>query len=85
MGQRFEANLMNVPRPKNLPGQNEPYPHVLIGDEAFALKPYFKRLFPYRQSRRDVQKKNYNTRFCRARRVVENAFGILAQEWRIFY
>lgn len=30
MGQRFEANLMNVPDDKNLSGQNEPCPHVLV-------------------------------------------------------
>jgi len=84
MGQRFEANLMNVPDDKNLPGQNEPCPHVLVGDEAFALKPYRMRPFPYKQSRTDRSKENFNTRLCRARRVVENAFGILAQKWRIF-
>lgn len=84
MGQRFEANLMNVPDDKNLPGQNEPCPHVLVGDEAFALKPYLMRPFPYKQSRTDRRKENFNTRLCRARRVVENAFGILAQKWRIF-
>lgn len=86
MGRRFETNLMNVPEPQNLPGQNEPSPHVIIiGDEAFALKPYLLRPFPYKQSKTDAFKGNYNVRLCRARRVVENAFGILAQKWRIFY
>ena len=85
MGQRFEAGLMNIPQDENLPGQSEPCPHVLIGDEGFALKPYLMRPFPYRQSRADFRKEKYNTRLCKARRVVENAFGILAQKWRIFY
>ena len=40
MGQRFEAGLMNIPKDKPLPGQNESCSHVLIGDEAFVLKPY---------------------------------------------
>nr|CAH7732150.1 unnamed protein product [Callosobruchus chinensis]CAH7765597.1 unnamed protein product [Callosobruchus chinensis] len=43
------------------------------------------RPFPYRQSRRDAQKETFNTRQCKARRVVENAFGILAQKWRMFF
>lgn len=85
MGKRFETQMMNVPEPKNLPGQNEPSPHVIIGDEAFALKPYLLRPFPYRQSRSDISKEKYNFRLCRARRVVENAFGILSQKWRLFY
>ncbi|KAJ8971109.1 hypothetical protein NQ314_000891 [Rhamnusium bicolor] len=65
--------------------QNEAGRHVLIGDEAFALRTYLMSPYPYRQSRSDICKEKYNTRLCRARRVVENAFGILAQRWRIFY
>nr|CAI5859438.1 unnamed protein product [Callosobruchus analis] len=72
MGRRFAAGLINVP-------------HVLIGDEAFALKPTLMRPYPYRQSRGNKRKEEYNTRLCTARRVVENAFGILAQKWRIFH
>lgn len=85
MGRRFEDGIMNIPNGKALPGQNDSCPYVLIGDEGFALKPYLMRPFPYRQSRRDPQKENFNTRLCKARRVVENAFGILAQKWRIFF
>nr|CAH7735637.1 unnamed protein product [Callosobruchus chinensis] len=85
MGRRFENGKMNMPNGKSLPGQNDTCPRVLIGDEGFALKPYLMRPFPYRQSRRDTQKETFNTRLCKARRVVENAFGILAQKWRIFF
>ncbi|KAJ8953490.1 hypothetical protein NQ318_023611 [Aromia moschata] len=85
MCQRFEAGLMNIPEDKPLPGQSTPCSHVLIGDEAFALKPYLMRPFPYRQSKIDTRKENYNMRLCKARRVVENAFGILVQKWRIFF
>ncbi|KAJ8909359.1 hypothetical protein NQ315_000448 [Exocentrus adspersus] len=66
-------------------GENYVCPYVLIGDEGFALKPYLMRPFPYRQSHRDAQKENFNTRLCKARRVVENAFGVLAQKWRILF
>jgi len=44
--QKFEEGLMNIPKDKPLPGQNVSCSHVLIGDEAFALKPNLMRPFP---------------------------------------
>jgi hypothetical protein len=74
---------LNLPTNKSLPDQVEDSPMVLIGDEAFALKPYLLKPFPRRQSRNNIRLDNYNYRLCRARRVVENAFGILTKKWRI--
>lgn len=71
--------------PKPLPGTTIPVPHVFIGDEGFKLQPYLMRPFPRDSVVGDAQKREYNKRHCRARRVVENAFGILAQKWRIFF
>lgn len=71
--------------PKPLPGDEDPTPHVLIGDEGFALKEYLMRPFPRAAVVHDNRKKTYNFRLCRARRVVENCFGILTQKYRIFY
>lgn len=85
VGRRLEQRTMNVPQNRPLPGCQESLPCVLIGDEAFALSPYLMRPFPYRQSRDDLRLTTYNKRLCRARRVVENCFGILAQKWRIFH
>ena len=62
MGRSLKMNLMYIPGPINFPGQNEPCPHVLIGDEAFALNSYLMRPFPYAQSRLDILKDNYNIR-----------------------
>jgi len=64
MGQRFEVGLMNIPKDKPLPGQNESCSHVLIRDIAFALKPYLMRPYPYRQSRLNPRKENYITLDC---------------------
>jgi hypothetical protein len=35
MGRRLEAGMLNVPGDKLLPRQDEPTPHVFIGDETF--------------------------------------------------
>nr|CAI5835351.1 unnamed protein product [Callosobruchus analis] len=80
MGRRFAAGLMNVPEGKNLPGPgtDKSVPHVLVGDEAFALKPTLMRPYPYRQSGGNNRQEKYNTRLCTARRVIENAFEIWA-------
>ncbi|KAJ8871575.1 hypothetical protein PR048_027901 [Dryococelus australis] len=85
MGQKLLNGTLNTPRDRPLPGQNEPTPCVPIGDEAFPLRPNLMRPFPSRQSRHDKNKHVYNKRLCRARRVVENTFDILAQKWRVFY
>jgi hypothetical protein len=70
--------------PKPLPGTNIPG-HVLIGDESFALKTYLMRPFPRAAIANDARKKKFNKQLIRAWRVVENAFGILAQKWLVFF
>lgn len=84
MGRQFCNGTMNIPHNKPLPGYNVHTSHVLVGDEAFALKTYLMKPFNQREALRDMRKERYNKRLCRARRVVENAFGIMAQKWRIF-
>lgn len=84
IGKRLETGTLNLPSNKPLPGQNEAIPMVLIGDEAFALKSYLMKPFPRRLSRLDQRRDKYNYRLCSARRVVENAFGILTKKWRIY-
>lgn len=85
MGQRLITRTFDLPEDRPLPNQDDPTPCVLIGDEAFPLKEFLMRPFQHRQSRLDERKENFNKRLCRARRVVENAFGIISHKWRILF
>ena len=89
LGEAFVNGKLNIPGPKKLPADDGPaVPHCLIGDEAFPQRKDFMR--PYPKPRGNVKfriprcEMIYNMRLSRARNVVENAFGILAQRWRIF-
>jgi hypothetical protein len=70
--------------PKPLLGTIIPVPHVLIGDKGFALQTYLLRPFPRAAIANNARKKKFNKQLSRAWRVVKNAFGILAQKWRVF-
>lgn len=82
MGQRFYNNAMNVPNPSFISVRHT-VPYVIVTDEAFQLTSFSMR--PYPSKNLTKQQRIFNYRLSRARRVVENAFGILASRWRIFY
>ena len=70
-------NLLKLP---NINPQNG-LPYVFISDEAFALKDNF--LKPYSVKVLDHDKRIFNYRLSRARRVVENVFGILVARFGV--
>ena len=61
---------------------NWPDNSVIIGDDAFPLRNTL--LKPYSKVNLTLKEKIFNYRLSRARRVYENAFGILAQRFRVF-
>lgn len=84
IGRKIVDKQFQIPPEKYLPGTNIKLPHVIVGDEAFALQENLMKPFPRLQSLHDVEKAIYNYRLSRARRIVENAFGILTAQFRIF-
>lgn len=56
---------------------------VIRGDKAFPLKEYLMKPF-LRRTNQSIKECVYNYRHCRARRIIENAFGILTNRFRIF-
>lgn len=84
IGKKIASNDFNIPEVKPLPQSNVSLPHFIIGDEAFPLSSYMMKPFS-RRTGLDHQKEIFNYRLCRARRVAENAFGLLSQVFRVFY
>lgn len=82
--QRLNSKRLNLPSPRKPSGHSEELPYVFIGDEAFALRTDFMKPYPQRQSQASSSKRIYNYRVCRARRIIENVFGILAARFHIF-
>lgn len=78
----LQNNLLNIPESSSLPHTEDTFPYVFLGDDAFSLGVHFMK--PY--SREELTRNNriFNYRLSRARRVVENAFGILVTRFGIF-
>ncbi|XP_044593967.1 protein ALP1-like [Cotesia glomerata] len=81
-GQKFEHQQMNVPQPDLLTVNGAPLPYVLVGDEAFQLSTYLLRPYPGRGGLTE-ERNIFNYRLSRARRTIENTFGIIVSKWRI--
>ena len=86
LGQAFMEHRLGIPPPKALPNWNpdQLMPHCIVGDEAFPLQLDLMRPYPRGTggTRMPRDQRIFNYRLSRARRIVENAFGILAQRFR---
>lgn len=78
----LENNSVSLPPPEFLPNSSTESPYVIVGDDAFPLKTYLMK--PYPGLDQPDEKRIFNYRLSRARRVSENAFGILVSRFQIF-
>lgn len=85
LGYAIDHNLLNFPSADRIEGSGNDikYPYVFVADDAFSMKSYMVKPYPDK-SNGDKTKVICNYRISRARRVIENAFGILATRFRIF-
>lgn len=81
--EKLKNGKLSIPEQANSKNSSGPLPYVFVGDEAFALRSDF--LKPFAQKELNKEKRVFNYRLSRARRIVENVFGILASKFRIFH
>ena len=82
LGFAMDNDQLGLPKPRILPGTTTYFPYVFLGDEAFPLKTYLIK--PYARHASGIEEQITNYRISRARRQVENVFGICASRFRIF-
>ena len=73
IGKGFESKQLNLPEATYIPGAQYlgKMPYVIVGDAAFPLKTYLMR--PNPGGNLTMDKRIFNYRLSRARRLVENA------------
>ncbi|XP_061172633.1 uncharacterized protein LOC133181974 [Saccostrea echinata] len=76
----LENDTLRHPDPEPLSHDDRPIPYFLVGDDAFPLRSWMMKSYSNRNMTNEERIFNY--RLSRARRVVENTFGILAHRWR---
>lgn len=82
LGKELEGGKMALPVAEALDGFPDfLMPNNLVGDKAFALKSWMQRPFPGKYI--IEEKRIYNYRLLRARRTIENTFGIMVARRRI--
>ena len=73
---------LNLPSAATIEGIPSTICYHIVADDAFPLTQNIMKPYPHRNL--DNPKRIFNYRLSRARRVVENAFGILANRFRVF-
>jgi hypothetical protein len=76
----IERGLISLPTSNPLPGDDKPMGYYFIADDAFGMKPWLMK--PFSRQGLAYDERIFDYRLLRARRVVENAFGILANRFR---
>ena len=82
IGHVITNDLCDIPDPCKLDGSTFVAPYVFVADDAFPLR--VNIIKPYSHNNLSLNEIVANYRISRARRTIENTFGIMAARFRIF-
>lgn len=80
--QALDKNDLNLPTPRPLPGREVNIPFLLVSDDAFRMQTNLLKPYPGRSL--SAGQRIFNYRLSRARRIVENVFGIMTKRFEVF-
>lgn len=79
---KLQNKQLNLPCEEILGNRNTNVPYVFVADDAFALEYNIMKAYPVEQ-RKGSKRRIFNYRLCRARRIIENVFGIMSAVFRV--
>lgn len=77
----LEQGTLHLPTPAPLTNRDMAVPYFFVADDAFAMKSYILKPYPYHDQ--PTPNRIFNYRLSRARRIIENVFGIIASKFRV--
>ena len=83
LGAAKEKKRLGIPKDSQLTNSNKILPYVFVGDDVFGLKRHLMKRYP--STKLPMDKRIFNNRLSRARRVIENTFGIAASSFHVFH
>lgn len=81
--QKLSNRQLCIPEPEPITNEGDVLPYVLVVDSAFPLTTSIMKPYPGTHEK-GSNERVFNYRLSRARRVVENVFGIISSVFRMF-
>lgn len=80
-GRALDCGRLGLPPSKPLPGREKIMPYVIVADDAFAMRPNVMKAFI--EPNLDIIERIHNSRLNRARRAIENVFGVMTARFQV--
>lgn len=83
-GQKLYEQSLQIPEPEKINKSDKVLPYVMVADDAFAMSENLLKPYSHTGCNFTKDQRIFNYRLSRARRIVENVFGILSSRFGVF-